>query len=86
MGLFPGLGRSPGIANGNTLQYSCLELHRQRSLWAIVYGVTKWDMTEHQHTQVRQKAYRRLELGNFTSSLLQHREASAEGFCFPLVG
>ena len=29
----PGSGRSPGIGNGNPLQYSCLEkLHGQRSL------------------------------------------------------
>ena len=32
------------------------KLHGQRSLWAIVLGVTMWDMTEHQHTQLRQKA------------------------------
>ena len=25
MGSIPGLGRSPGEGNGNTLQYSCLE-------------------------------------------------------------
>ena len=25
MGLIPGLGRSPGVGNGNPLQYSCLE-------------------------------------------------------------
>ena len=25
LGLFPGLGRSPGEGNGNPLQYSCLE-------------------------------------------------------------
>ena len=25
LGSFPGLGRSPGEGNGNTLQYSCLE-------------------------------------------------------------
>ena len=24
-GLIPGLGRSPGVGNGNPLQYSCLE-------------------------------------------------------------
>ena len=29
----PVLGRSPGVGNGNTLQYSCLEkFHGQRSL------------------------------------------------------
>ena len=33
MGSIPGLGRSPGEANGNSLQCSCLEnTHRQRSL------------------------------------------------------
>ena len=32
-GLIPGLGRSPGIGNGNSLQYSCLEkFYGQRSL------------------------------------------------------
>ena len=25
LGLIPGLGRSPGVGNGNPLQYSCLE-------------------------------------------------------------
>ena len=25
LGLFPGLGRSPGEGNGNSLQYSCLK-------------------------------------------------------------
>ena len=28
----PGLGRSPGGGNGNSLQYSCLKNHKQRSL------------------------------------------------------
>ena len=33
LGLIPGLGRSPGGAHGNPLQYSCLENpHGQRSL------------------------------------------------------
>ena len=33
VGSIPGLGRSPGVGNGNPLQYSCLEnLHGQRSL------------------------------------------------------
>ena len=29
-GLIPGLGRSPGEGNGNPLQYSCLENHKDR--------------------------------------------------------
>ena len=36
----PGLGRSPGVRNGNLLQYSCLENSRDRSL-APVLGVAK---------------------------------------------
>jgi len=33
LGLIPGLGRHPGGAHGNPLQYSCLENpHGQRSL------------------------------------------------------
>ena len=41
-GLIPGLGRSPEEANGNPLQYSCLEKPRDRGVWqATVHGVTK---------------------------------------------
>ena len=36
------LGRSPGIGNGNALQYSCLENSMDRGAWwAAVQGVTK---------------------------------------------
>ena len=38
----PGLGRSPGGGNGNTLTYSCLENSMDRGVWqATVRGVTK---------------------------------------------
>ena len=38
----PGLGRSPGKGNGNTLQYSCLEKPMDREAWqATVHGVAK---------------------------------------------
>ena len=41
-GLIPGQGRSPGIGNGNPLQYSCLENSMDREVWwATVHGVTK---------------------------------------------
>ena len=41
-GSVPGLGRSPGEGNGNTLQYSCLENSMDRGAWkAAVHGVTK---------------------------------------------
>ena len=46
-GSIPGSGRSPGVENGNLLQYSCLENSIDRGAWqAIVHGVTKEsDMT-----------------------------------------
>ena len=33
MGLSPGSGRSPGVGNGNPLQYSCLENPMDRGAW-----------------------------------------------------
>ena len=42
VGLLSGLGRSPGEANGNPLQYSCLENPMDRGPWrATVHGVAK---------------------------------------------
>ena len=39
----PGLGKSPGVGNGNPLQYSCLRNPMDRGAWlAAVYGVTSW--------------------------------------------
>ena len=56
MGSIPGLGRSPGGANGNPLQYSCQENPVDRGAWwATVHGITESDMTEQlstaQHTR-----------------------------------
>ena len=40
-GLVPG-SRSPGVGNGNLLQYSCLENAMDRGAWrATVHGATK---------------------------------------------
>ena len=33
VGLIPGLERSPGVGNGNPLQYSCLENSMDRGAW-----------------------------------------------------
>ena len=42
VGLIPGSGRSPGVGNGNPLQYSCLENSMDRKTWwSTVHGVTK---------------------------------------------
>ena len=41
-GLIPGSGKSPGEANGNPLQYSCLENPMDRGASRdTVHGVTK---------------------------------------------
>ena len=38
-GSIPGWGRSPGGGYGNSLQYSCLEISKDRGAWpAIVHG------------------------------------------------
>ena len=42
MGSVPGSGRSPGVRNGNPVQYSCLEDPLDRGAqWASVQGVTQ---------------------------------------------
>ena len=42
VGSILGSGRSPGVGNGNTLQYSCLENSIDREAWwSTVHGVTK---------------------------------------------
>ena len=41
-GFIPGSGRSPGMGNGNPLQYSCLENPMDRGAWwTTVHGVAK---------------------------------------------
>ena len=40
--MIPGLGRSPGEGNGNSLLYSCLaNLMDIGAWWALVHGITK---------------------------------------------
>ena len=42
MGSLPGSGRSPGVGNGNPLQYSCLKNSMDRGAWwATVHGVAR---------------------------------------------
>ena len=58
MGLFPGLGRSPGGGDGNTLKYSCLEnpMDRGASL-AIVYRVAKSQKRQNTHMRTVNNQY-----------------------------
>ena len=47
-GLIPGSGRSPGVGNGNPLQYSYLENPMDRGAWwDSPWGCKQLDMTEH---------------------------------------
>ena len=42
MGSIPGLKRSPGVGNGNPLQYSCLENSMEKGAQQVtVHGVAK---------------------------------------------
>ena len=42
LGSIPGLGRSPGVGNGNPFQYSCLNNFMDRGAWqATAHGVVK---------------------------------------------
>ena len=42
VGSIPGSGRSPGVGDGNILQYSCLENSMDRRAWkATVHSITK---------------------------------------------
>ena len=48
-GSIPGSGRSPGVANGNPLQYSCLENPTDRGARRATYGPwggKEWDTAE----------------------------------------
>jgi len=55
-GSTPGLGRSPGVGNGNPLQYSWLENSTDRGAWqTTVHGVAKslTRLDTHTHTHTR---------------------------------
>ena len=56
-GLIPGMERSPGVGNGNPLQYSCQENSKNRGAWrAAIHGVTKnWtQLSIHTHAPLTQ--------------------------------
>ena len=51
MGSIPESERSPGGADGNPLQYFCLENSMDRGAWqGTVHGVAESDRTEHAGT------------------------------------
>ena len=55
MDLMPGLERSLGGGNGNSLQYSCLENSMDRGAWwTTACRTAESDMTEHAHIHTHQ--------------------------------
>ena len=60
MGSIPRSRRSPGVGDGNPLQYSCLENPMDRGIWyATVHGITKnWTLPSmHAHTVYGETPY-----------------------------
>ena len=58
VGLIPGLGRSPGVGNGNPLQYTCLENPMGRGAWwTIVWGAanSQTQLTDGAHTSIHMR-------------------------------
>ena len=53
MGSIPGLGRCPGVGNGNPLQYSCLE----NSMELCRAGYSPWGHKESDMTEATYHAY-----------------------------
>ena len=48
VGSIPGSGRSPGVGNGNRLQYTCLEDSMDRGDWQVIVhgGLKESDTTD----------------------------------------
>ena len=96
-GLIPGSGRLPGEANGNPLQYSCLENPMDRgALWAIIHGGCKrvghdWSTKQQPEAglclspRVASSAERGMRCGGHscwnTWAVMNHPFEKAWGFC-----
>ena len=48
--MIPGLGRSPGVGNGISLQYPCLENPTNRGAWQAPWGRKSWTQLSAQAT------------------------------------
>ena len=99
VGSIPELRRSPGVGNGNPLQYSCLENAMDSGAWqARVHGVTKsWTQlsdgahTAHmcEHTQLpyvagpQEPLYRKAKKGTHADCYHSDGEVCVEYSCFP---
>ena len=81
-GSIPGLGRSPGEGNGNTLQYSCLENPMDKGAYRSIAWLVKKSQTRlndyihthtHTHTQITSEKNQRISQqrggGNYRKKL-----------------
>ena len=60
LGSIPGSGRSPGVGNGNPLQYSCLENSMDKGDWQATVchvGVSESNVTKHAHIHTHTHSY-----------------------------
>ena len=91
LGSIFGLGRSPGIGNGNPIQYSCLDNSMDRGTWWVtVHGVAKsmtWLSTHtHTHTHTNIIIIQSITLNEFSSvtqlclTLCDPMDCSTPGF------
>ena len=59
-GSIPGLGRSPGVGSGSSLQYSSLENSMETGAWwTTVYGAAKSQTTERLSTRLQEEHVRK---------------------------
>ena len=60
-GLIPELGRSPGVGNGNPLQYSYLKNPVDREAWWAIDHVVAKSQTQTEHTQIHTQLWHRVD-------------------------
>ena len=73
MDLILGGGRSPGVGNGNPLQYSCLKNFVDRGAWlATVHGVIKCQRQLNTHTHTHTHTHRSPSSTGVVSSVISH--------------
>ena len=70
IGSIPGLGKSPGVENGNLLQYPCLGNPMNRETWQItVLGVTVLGTGGLQSLDMTENSQHRSRLGRLNKQL-----------------
>ena len=78
MGSIPGLGRSPGVGNGNALQYSCLGNPTDGGAWwATAHGAKRVE-----HDCAGEYAYMHTHAHTHTQSRKNQEHLSIKHFCF----